>query len=126
MAVKGDGIWSMSTQLRNYIQCIKAEESERLSMQEVYKYGNAVVIISDECCVTSQKEIDAIIESYTATVAREMARIRKQKDEKLLCNAEDNGAGERREKDDGGCDKKSIKVSREVKQTKDSEVEMIL
>ena len=27
-------------------------------MQEIYRDGNAVVIISDECCVTSQKEIE--------------------------------------------------------------------
>lgn len=54
-------------------------------MQEVYRNGNAVVIISDECCVTSQKEIDYILQRYSTIVAESKAkqlRIKRKEEEK--------------------------------------------
>ena len=55
-------------------------------MQEVYRNGNAVVIISDECCVTSQEEIDYILQRYSTIVAESRAKqLRmKEKEEKMV------------------------------------------
>ncbi|MCI8379525.1 MAG: hypothetical protein HFH72_13600 [Lachnospiraceae bacterium] len=51
-------------------------------MQEIYRDGNAVVIISDECCVTSQKEIDYILKRYSTVVAESKAKqLRMKKEE---------------------------------------------
>ena len=55
-------------------------------MQEIYRDGNAVVIISDECCVTSQKEIDYILKRYSTIVAESKAKQlrRKEGEEKSM------------------------------------------
>ncbi|MCX4374603.1 MAG: hypothetical protein OSJ61_00365 [Lachnospiraceae bacterium] len=50
-------------------------------MQEIYRDGNAVVIISDECCVTSQKEIDYILKRYSTIVAELKAKQLSMKEE---------------------------------------------
>ena len=38
-------------------------------MEEIVKIGNSTVIISDECCVSSEKEIDNILKRYSTIVA---------------------------------------------------------
>lgn len=43
-------------------------------MEDTIKIGNSTIIISDECCVTSKKEIDSIIERYSRIVAESRAK----------------------------------------------------
>lgn len=49
-------------------------------MEDTIKIGNSTIIISDECCVSSQKEIDSIIERYSEIVMESRLKQLKQRE----------------------------------------------
>jgi len=51
-------------------------------MREIYKNGNAVSIISDECCVTTQKEVDYIVQRFSTIVME--SRMKKKEEAVIL------------------------------------------